>query len=250
MNTQIVSDFQTNLKQETRTVLCALLTAQYRSCGPTKNESVLKFIAERIHALGGQTPAMCVGNKKIEATKVLVHSAIAVVRHLDTAIDPWFATCISSAMSDAYKCATSDKTLGATLVALAFAETSDAKEKVLLTSVVTIDQYITLLLNVIPLAYRRNPVSGLWLSERKDPQGRPLQNLKKDLDRLAKLSKFLGDEQRLAFNRAHDLANLAFTVRNESPLEVEQKSNLDVDDAHVDLAEMVNNVYNELMVGR
>ena len=242
---------------ESRTAVLNLLVAQYRAAGSQKNENVLKFIAERIERLGGEVPLICIRKKFIDATRDLVQAAIDIVPHLaafnnrHSGLDGWYVQSVQSALSDAYKLASSEKILGVDItnfVAAAAmstnAEKSEAWAKAMVGMVISPRQYIDLLVNVVPLAYTENPVCGLWLNEKREP-GKPLQNLIKDIDRLVSLSEHLLQAERLIFSKAIDLARLAHSVRTQYPLNRNGDTVIETDDVYVALAAMLKYISDE-----
>jgi len=243
--------------EDARAAVLQLLHAQYRAAGTQKNDNVLKFIAERIVRLGGEVPAICVRGKFIEATKELVQAAIDIVPFLRafnfrvTGLDGWYVQSVQSALSDAYKLASSERILGVDLANFEAAnaitvgdEKSSAWANAKGGMVISVRQYIDLLVNVVPLAYTKNTVCGLWLNEKRSP-GKPLQNLLKDIDRMLLLSPHLLHSERLIFSRAIDLARLAFTVRTMYPLNSNDNLTIETSDVYVALNSMLQFVLDE-----
>ncbi len=244
-----------NSYRESRAAICNLLIAQYKAAGVDKKTNVLAFIAERIKRLGGEVPVICVASKRLTAVQELVQAAIAVVPHLvafnirQSGLDGWFVQSVSSALSDAYRLASSDRILGVELLSFMEAEATEpvaeAKARIEQGLIISVKQYIELLVNIVPLAYERNSSCVLWLNEKNEP-GKPLQNLIKDINRMQELSRHLSPADRIRFDKAIDLARLAFTVRTDYPLtENDNHQAFEADDVYHALCKMLEWAENE-----
>lgn len=198
-------------------ILKNLLVLQYQACGAFKAEGILDSIAERILALGGEVPAICVAKRRLAVSKQFVETALDFIQFLDVGVVPvFFVRAIKSALADAYRIATCEAVLGCELTALENAQSKEAKMAIQVTMALSVEQYRQLLLAVVPLAFNHNKTCGLWLNE-KGHEGIPLQALHKDIDKIGKLLPHLVQWQRVQLGKAIDTARLALDIGTRYP---------------------------------
>lgn len=213
MNMQTI---EINVEQK-HDILKNLLVLQYQACGAFKAEGVLEYLSERILALGGDVPAICVAKRRLAVSKLFVETALDFVKFLDGGVIPvFFVRAVKSALADAYRIATCEAVLGCELTTLQNAQSKEAKMAIQVTMALNVEQYRQLLLAIVPLAFNHNKTCGLWLNE-KGHEGIPLQALHKDIDKVAKLLPHLIQWQRVQLGKAVDMARLALDIGTRYP---------------------------------
>jgi hypothetical protein len=227
-----------NVGEILKTLVLRLLIAQFRATGCYKSEQTIAKLKDRIEALGGQAPFLCVAKKRIAGCQDLVKTALELIPYLNgvmrpgTVIDARFLMPISCALADAYKVAASDAMLGTELTALQSTVATNAivnaddgrtpdqidqdvkagKLKILSSMLLPVDTYIELLSVLPKLVLERTHMGTIWLEDHNRP-GLPLRKLIADVNSIARLRPHLRGPQAAYFRIAMETAFAAIHER-------------------------------------